>query len=208
MFRDWLRRVLDDGESVQDRPPTLSNDDRGAVADVLEAAFDRHALDVGGPPLAFDPDAAVRAAVTLARACWAVAGGGAWGGVGADGLRGEPATAAAHLSADVTLRLLPAALRRARARGDERFAADLESLLRAWPLSGVLADLDGTPTSPPDFHGHAGLQLLYAERLVDAGRPGWVPVAGRGREWAERVFRERGRPVPAVPNLEAAGDGD
>lgn len=192
-FRDWLARVLADGESVQEVPPALPAAERAAVTADLRAAFDRHALDVAGPPVAFDPGAAVGAVVVLARACWQLVGGDPEPlDVGA-----KPATASAHLSADVTLRFLPVVYRRARARSAEsELAVALDRLLRAWPLSGVLADLDGAPTTPPDFDGHPGLQLLYAERLVVTPRAGWVPHAGPARARAERVFAECGRPLP------------
>lgn len=102
----------------------------------------------------------------------------------------EPQTGlgAAHLSADVALRFLPAVYRRARLRTSaEPLVAAVEAVLRKWPLSGVLADLDGGPTTPPEFGGPPGLQLLDAERLVGTGRAGWVPAAGRpAREWPER----------------------
>ncbi len=194
-FRDWLARVLADGASVQDEPPAIPAD-RGPILADLSAAFERHALDVAWPPLPFDPDAGLGAAVALARACWLlVAGEGE-----PPTLKADARTAAAHLSADVCLRFLPAVLRRARARHAEgEPAASLDRLLRTWPLSGVIADLDGELTTPPDFGGHPGLQLLYAERLVATGRPGWVPTGGPAREWAERVFAERGRPLPAPP---------
>ena len=73
----------------------------------------------------------------------------------------------------------------------------LERLLREWPLSGVLADLEGGPTTSINFGEHQGLQLLYAERLVETDRPDWVPTTGPAREWVERVYHERGKPVPA-----------
>ena len=192
-FREWLARVLADGESVQEGPPELPAAERVAVTADLRAAFDRHALDVAGPPVAFDPAAAVGAAVTIARACWQLVGGEPEPlDVGAN-----PATASAHLSADVTLRFLPVVYRRARARNvDGEPVVALDRLLRAWPLSGVLADLDGEPTTPPDFDDHPGLQLLYAERLVAAARAGWVPRSGAARARAEREFAERGRPLP------------
>src|SRR5438477_435299 len=83
---------------------------------------------------------------------------------------------------------LTAAHRRATLRDPGvTLAAELERVFRAWPLSGVLADLDAEPTTDPAFGGHPGLQLLYAERLVRTGRPGWVPKAGPAREWVERV---------------------
>jgi len=195
-FSDWLERVLTHGESVQDSPPSPAAD---SVAEetLLRAAFATHALDVAGPPLTFDPVTACRAANTLARACWFLVG---------DteeritlSLKGEQSPAA-HLSADITLRFLPAVYRRARSREpDGELARQLDALLRAWPLSGVLADLDGSPTTFPDFGNHYGLQLLYAERLVVTGRAGWVPVSGPAREYAERVHQELGKQLPTLP---------
>src|SRR5581483_5630300 len=107
---------------------------------------------------------------------------------------------AAHLSADLTLRLLPAIHRRARVRDvDDPLAVEVAELLRRWPLSGVLADLDGPPAGDVTFFGHPGLQLLYAERLVEHEKPAWLPAAGPARERVELIYRERGRPLPAPP---------
>lgn len=197
-FQQWLARVLLHGESVQERPPALEAQERGAVLEELRTAFGRHALEVAGPAVAFHPEASLGSAVVLARACWSLASG-----EGEERLRlkvgCEPASASAHLSADVVLRFLPTVYRRARARDAAgRLTAELERLLRAWPLSGVLADLDGGPTTPLDFQGHPGLQLLYAERLATVGRAGWVPNAGAARDWAERVYHERKAPVPVL----------
>lgn len=202
-FADWLTRVLADGESVQEAPPNPTPEDRPAAVEVLRAAFDDHALDVAGPPIPFEPGTALAAAAALARACWLL--------VGADEktpaeltVRAEPVSPSAHLSADVTLRFLPAVHRRAKLRAAGPLAAAVEALLRTWPLSGVLADLDGEPTTPPEFDGHPGLHLLYAERLVGTGRAGWVPAGGPAREWVERVCSERGKPVPAPPKEDTA----
>jgi hypothetical protein len=195
-FRDWLARVLTHGESVQLEPPPDPAGDRAAALDLLREAFDRAALDVAGTPVPFDPDAALAAAAALARACWLLVAPDE-GEPAALPVAAEPSTASAHLSVDVTFRLLPAVYRRAALRDPGAgLAAEVERLLRAWPLSGVLADLNGGPTTPPDFGGHPGLQLLYAERLVRTARPGWVPPSGPAREWAERVFAGRGRPLP------------
>jgi hypothetical protein len=192
-FRDWLDRVLAFGESVQD-PPLLAPADRPAAEERLHAEFASHMLDVAGPLIDFSPNVAVRAAEALAHTCRLL--------TGADGplpaLEPIPSPAA-HLSADLTLRFLPTAYRRAKAHAPEGpLAAALDRLLRAWPLSGVLANLDGAPTVAPDF-GHPGLQLLYAERFVGSRRAGWVPQQGPAREWAERVFAEHGVPLPELP---------
>ncbi len=192
-FADFLQRLLADGEAVLSGPP-----DRGqaAAADraVLARDFADHALDVAGPPVPFDPAAASAAAHLLAAACWHLVAPDA-----APDLPplGEPGTPAAHLSADVALRFLPAVHRRAALRSaDDPLAAALADVSCRWPLSGVLADLPGPPAGGLDFDGHPSLQLLYAERLVGRERPAWVPAAGPARERVELVCRERGRPAP------------
>lgn len=192
----WLTRLLEHGESVQRSAPDL-----GALAAppgvaTLRAAFDRHALTVAGPPLPFAESAAVAAAGVVARACWRLVGDS---DPSPPVRTGRPNTPADHLSADVLLRLLPPVLRRARARGDTALTAELESVLCDWPLSGVLAELEPDPTGGLAFGGHAGLQLLYAERLGRAPRTAWVPTDGSAREWAERVFADRGRTLPPPP---------
>ncbi len=205
-FRDWLERVLSDGESVQDVPPALAPAERLAVEELLRAAFERHALDVAGPPIPFDAGTAVRAAELLARACWMLVADDEGEDTRLDS-DARPSSPSAHLSADVVLRFLPSVYRRSRARHPaEGLTAELDRLLRAWPLSGALADLDGEPAATPDFGGHPGLQLLYAERLVGSVRAGWLPPAGPAREWVERVYEERGKPLPAAPLKEEARD--
>jgi hypothetical protein len=200
-FHDWLDRVLTAGESVQNAPPQLTPVERSAVEARLHAAFDLHRLDVAGPTIAFDPDVALRAATVLAQACWQLVGGDAYEPMVLEAV----ATPSATLSADVTLRFLPAVYRRGRSHEPGHpLVAELDRLLRAWPLSGVLADLAGAPNSAIDFDGHPGLQLLYAERLVANGRAGWVPPDGPARARAECVFAERGTPLPAeLPKEEA-----
>jgi len=196
-YHDWLHRILTQGESVQDAPPPTTSESPDAEA-LLASEFAAHALDVAGPPLTFDPVAGCAAALLLAKACWALANGSE------DNERitlslNAPSTPAAHLSVDLTFRFLPSVLRRARFREpDGELARQIEALLRAWPLSGILADLDGSPATDPGFGGHPGLQMLYAERLAATGRPGWVPVSSSAREWAERVHQELGKPLPAL----------
>src|SRR5262245_37774594 len=147
-FPDWLSQVLASGASVQEDPPELSPAARRAVIEQLRTAFEAHALDVAGAPIPFEPDAAVAAAVLLARACGCL--------LGDDDTRpnlrldAKPSPAA-HLSADVTLRCLPAVYRRARLRDPEgELTREVAGVLRAWPLSGVLADLADPPTTPPE----------------------------------------------------------
>ena len=58
------------------------------------------------------------------------------------------------------------------------------AVLRQWPLSGVLANLPGAPNGDVRFAGHAGLQLLYAERLIEHENAAWMPASGgRWNAW-------------------------
>jgi MoxR-vWA-beta-propeller ternary system domain bpX4 len=191
----WLKRILEYGESVQAGSPEWRSADRPNVLSVLETAFRDHALDVAGLPVSFNPAAAEWAARCLADACWRLVGDG----TSAPVRPREPDSPSAHLSADVTLRFLPTVYRRAKARGtDHPLVKDLDAVFRAWPLSGILADLDGSPTGSVDFFGHAGLQVLYAERLAATGRADWVPADGVGRDRVAYAYVERGRPMPVV----------
>jgi hypothetical protein len=164
----------------------------------LREAFRAALLDLAGPRVEFDPNAGCAAAFSLAEACWRLVGESPEAPLPADRL-GHPRSAAAHLSADVALRLLPAVYRRAKVRGDDPLAGWVAELLRRWPLSGVLVGLPTGPATPTDFHGHPGLQLLYAERLADHPQPAWVPAAGPTRDRVERAFAARGVPVPTPP---------
>ena len=96
----------------------------------------------------------------------------------------------------MTLRYASQLYHRARAVSPQDvLTSKLADALRAWPLSGVLSDIDDPPTSPLDFDDHEGLLLLYAERFVEHPRPAWKP-AGRGAEYLE-----------VVQSLEQASEG-
>jgi hypothetical protein len=193
-FPAWLNELLTTGESVMHGPPVCASGDRTAALTLLRTDFARYALDVAGPPLDFDPAAALTAAEQVGSACWRLVTGETAPRFAA----GEPASRAAHLSADVTLRFLPAVVRRARRRPPEdTLTAELTELLGRWPLSGVLADLNEPPTGDLSFDGHPGLQLLYAERLVGREKSAWLPPNGLARERVEQVYRQHGLPPPA-----------
>src|SRR5436190_19043109 len=149
-FAAWLNELLTTGESVMHGPPACATGDRPAALTLLRAEFGRHVLDVAGPPLDFDPAAALTAAEQVGSACWRVVSGE----TGPRFAAGEPTSCAAHLSADVTLRFLPAVVRRARRRPPEdTLVAELTELLGRWSLSGVLADLNEPPRSSLSFGG-------------------------------------------------------
>jgi hypothetical protein len=178
VFSEFLARVLDEGRIVfrsgevpRDRPTPRD------VATLAEA-FGRYALTVAGPPIGFEPAVACEAAELVRRAAWALVDRGER----AQELRRQarmhtaPTTPAQHLSADLLLRYLPQLLRRARALDPTDALVDiLGDVLRRWPLSGALSDIEEAPTGPTDFGGHPGLLLLYAERLDGHDRPAWRP---------------------------------
>jgi hypothetical protein len=203
-FLDWITRVFSSGESVQDGPPSLLPGERSAVEHYLRNVFKECALDVAASPISFDPVAAIGAAELLAEACWLL--------VAEEdepkplGIESSPSSPSTDLSTDIALRFLPAVYRRAKLHQPEgTLTIELDRILRMWPLSGVLANLDGKPSSKLDFGGHSGLQMLYAERLLETGQPGWVPTSEPARSWVERVFRERGKPLPAYVPEEIDG---
>jgi hypothetical protein len=195
-FASFVRTLLEEGRAHLSEPPRLDPSGREAVLAPLRAAFRDHVLDIAGPPLAFVPAVALRSIEWAAWACWFLVH------------RGEPASVveerlpvfspgadpAEHATADVVLRLLPQIHRRARAASPrDPLTLRLEELLRGWPLSGVLADIDEPPLMTVELGGHPGLLLLYAERLARKPRPGWR-VEGPARDWIDLVFSERGLP--------------
>jgi hypothetical protein len=204
-FSEFLHRLLVEGSVVLDRPPQVGAADRAAGVDLLAAAFADHRLDVAGPPPAFDADAAAASAELVWLACWFLVHRGDEPAVMEKALAfSTPGNASQHLSADLTLRFLPQVHRRARglAVGDP-LSGQLARVLRAWPLSGVLSDVAEPPTTPLEFNGHSGLLMLYAERLATNVKPAWMP-AGRGLEYVELAFAERGVRMPSAASIATA----
>ncbi|HWE40629.1 MAG TPA: hypothetical protein VG406_29050 [Isosphaeraceae bacterium] len=186
---DFLERLLGEGRVVFRARPEPRPEDAGRAASVLGRAFEAVRLDLAGPPIPFDPAAAVAAGELLRRACWALVSHEERVEDLARALTMPmaPETPSRHLSADLALRYLPHVHRRARAidPGDP-LRGLLEDVFRRWPLSGVLAEVVDRPLTPPDTLGHPGLWLLFAERLAAHDRPNWRP-AGRAAEFAELV---------------------
>lgn len=192
---EFLARLFKTGEIVFDRRPAPISAERAHDLRFLEDEFARYALSVPGTPVRFDATAALAASEMLRQAAWFL--------VSRDEpdeevarlveMRLAPENPAQHLSADMLLRFAPQLLKRARAiaPGDV-LAQKLESNLRRWPLSGVLAEISEPPVTPPDF-GHEGLALLYAERLAEHDKPNWAPQ-GAALELLQRVKEERGAP--------------
>lgn len=198
-FVEFLRTVLTDGRVVLRQRPRIEAAERAEARVLLADAYDDYRLDVAGPPLPFDAATALGMAERLWLACWFL-------------LRRDeppeaveralappppPASAAQHLSADLVLRFLPQVHRRARALAPtDGLTRRLTELLRDWPLSGVLSDVEEGPRTAPLFDGHPGLLLLYAERLAGRPRPAWVP-AGAALPYVALAFAERNLPAPA-----------
>lgn len=208
-FHEFVTQLLGQGKIVfrsaaapQDRPSSP------AVA-VLAEAFEVHRLSVAGPRIAFDAGVACAAAELVRRSSWAV--------VNHDDRVAElekrlkmpdsPSTPAHHLSADLMLRYVPQILRRARGLDPfDPLVGLLASVLRQWPLSGVLSDVEEGPLGPVDFGGHPGLLMLYAERAIGKDRPAWRPAQpGPAWEYYELVCLEHGRPMTAARSEEASG---
>src|SRR5262245_26299733 len=201
---EFLQSLFEDGRILIGAAPGATPD--GDAAAVLAKAHRTAALDVAGSPLPFDEPAALAAARLTYHAAWYLLS------------RDEPESgleknlvmpmppamparqqAARHFAADVVLRYVPALYRRSRALGvADALTRLLAQLLRTWPLSGVLADLDDEPLTPLDFGGHGGLQLLYAERLARHEKTAWFP-GEFGRDHVELVWRELGQDPSTLP---------
>jgi hypothetical protein len=191
---DFLTDLLDHGTVEFRASPTDATETRAAALAVLERAFATVQLDLAGPPLRFESEIALTAAEIVRQACWFLVERSAPDEVVVAHLTLPPPTsAAAHLSADVCLRFLPQLHRRSKAlAATDTLTTRLALLLRQWPLAGVLSDVPETPLTAPEFDGHPGLQLLYAERLARNEKVGWLP-SGAARERVELVFHELGQ---------------
>lgn len=197
-FPRFLDQLLRQGEAVLRAKPAEPSSGRQEAVDLLADAFRDYRLAVAGPPVEFDPETAVAAGGLVWQACWFLLRREEDAAEVERLVRmpGPPRSPAEHLSADLTLRFLPQVHRRARAAAaDDVLTARLTDVLREWPLSGALSDVADGPLTEPEFAGHAGLLLLYAERLAAHPRPEWVPAAGAAREYLELITAEAGRRV-------------
>jgi hypothetical protein len=181
----FLEQLFAEGKIVFRSRPVR---DRGA-GEVLERTYALYSLEVAGPPVDFDARTALAAGELVAQACWFLL---SHAEPEAELERclvmpGPPRSAAQHLSADLVFRYLPHVHRRARAIApDDLLPKRLADVLRQWPLSGVLSDVDDAPTTGLEFDGHPGLLLLYAERLARKEKAAWVPTKA-GLEYVELV---------------------
>ena len=178
---DFLRRLLFEGRVVFRRAPEPETPASPEAIAVLARAFATRRLEVAEPVIPFDPRVAAAAGELVRQASWALVNRGDRPKelAGKVVMPMAPKTAAHHLSADLALRFLPQIERRARGIDPaDSLVRLLGSVLRSWPLSGVLTGLHEGPDTPTDLAGHPGLMLLYAERLARHDRPGWRPAEG------------------------------
>jgi hypothetical protein len=201
---EFLLPLLREGRVVvRARPPEPAGRSAAAL-DILRAAYADYCLTLAGPPLDFQAETTVAAADLLRHACWFLADRGQTEEDMEKGLvmPKPPGSAAEHLSADLLLRFVPQLHRRARALDPaDRLTGLLATLMRHWPLAGVLSSVEEEPLTPPEFDGHDGLLLLYAERWASNPKPAWLP-RGRGFEYLELVWGELGKDPAELPRPE------
>lgn len=173
--------------------------DRREAAAVIRRAFAEYRLNIPGPSIDLDVNVAQTAALFTARVCWFAVSRDE----PPDQLNAhlpkvtEPKTPSEHLSIDLTLRYLMTIYRRLQAQNAEDvLVTRLAETFRRCPLTGVLSDVAEAPTGDLLFGGHAGLELLYAERLAVNLRPAWLPSEGHLRERVEMVFQQMGKRWP------------
>ena len=196
----FLDVLLHDGRAVLRDPPSSPLVEDKAATGLLHRAFADHRLTVSGPLLDFAPATALAAARLVYAASWLLIS------------RAEqeseldrllvspppPRSPSEHFSADLVLRFLVHIHRRSRAHDPaDRLTSLLADLLRRWPLTGVLADLDDMALTPVDFSDHGGLMMLYAERFVAHPKSGWEPT-GKGLEYLELVCNAIGKDIDKV----------
>jgi hypothetical protein len=194
-FDEFLTQLFTQGKIVFRSAVAPRDRPSDAAMATLAAAFETHSLDLAGPRIAFDSEIACAAALLLRQASWAL--------VSHDERINElekrlkmprsPGSPSEHLSADLSLRYLPQVVRRARALNpSDPLIERLAGVLRQWPLSGVLSDVEEPPTCPLDFGRHPGLLVLYAERLGGNDRPAWRPdLSSPAWEYHELVNQGR-----------------
>jgi hypothetical protein len=187
----FLRGITEAGRLTLHEPPPATPEPEATA--LLGAAHAIHALTIAGPAIPFDAVTALAATQVLYRAAWCFLNPNEPLDAAGLAMPADPPTASHHLSADLVLRYLPGVHRRARAlRPGDELVGRLADLLRRWPLSGVLSDVEDGPFTSLDFDGHPGLRLLYAERLAQHQKPAWMP-AGPAIEAVELVWQQLGR---------------
>jgi hypothetical protein len=176
---------------------------------VLRRTYAAYRLDVAGPPVDFHADTALAAARFTQHACWFLVSDAQPPADLDQALKmpGPPRRPEHHLSADLLFRYLPQVHRRAVSLNPaDRLPALLATVLRQWPLSGILSAVEEGPLTAPAF-GHPGLQLFYAERLAANEKPAWFPDPA-GLAYVEWLWQELGKDPSLLPRGEAVAVGE
>jgi MoxR-vWA-beta-propeller ternary system domain bpX4 len=195
---EFLDILLHEGRAILRGHPGAPAFQDPDAARVLEHAFSSYRLGLAGPLLDFDAAVAQAAAAVVCNASWFQVSRNEPESELERLLTfpGPPRTPAEHISADLVLRFLPQVHRRAKAHNpSDRLTELVAEVLRRWPLSGVLADIEEAPLTPLGFGGHPGLLMLYAERFAKHEKAAWIP-SGPGLEYCELVFGELGKKSP------------
>lgn len=194
---EFLQPLFANGEVVFRAAPEEAPDPDRAVVDWLEQKYADYRSAIAGPPLKFCAAVAWSAAQFVRHACWFSVHRGEPVDVIERRLAfAKPRAYAEQLSADMLLRYLPQLHRRCRSINPaDPLVTILAQVMREWPLSGVLSDVEDAPMTPPNWDDHIGLAMLYAERLARNPKHEWQPK-GATREIAEVVFADLGTPWP------------
>jgi hypothetical protein len=194
-FAAFLQSLLFAGDAHLTGQPVFQAVDASEARSLLQKAFGIYRLNIAGPAIVFEKTTALAAAECVWHACWFLLHHGepdeeVWRRVR---MPVRPSRADQHLSADLMLRFLPKIYQRAQALCPEDPLCDcLVTVLREWPLSGVLSEITEPPLTPLDLDHHPGLMLLYAERLASHPRSDWFPE-GQPLEYVEMVFTQQGK---------------
>jgi hypothetical protein len=199
METGFVRVLIHEGCLRVGAEPTLSLTD--ADCDVLRSALVSESLHLPGPRLEGSLPVLVTAIGLVYRLGWRLLNPEPIPPADDLTLRmpAPPRSPEEHLGADVAFRFLPGLYQRAFNRDPEDpLVRAMRTLLRQWPLSGVLADISEPPETPIDFDGHIGLGFLFAQRLAARERPTWFPN-GPARNCLEVVYHALGKKVAALP---------
>src|ERR1700676_3856288 len=163
----FIRSMLFEGRLRIGAEPklALSDEDLG----VLKSALAIQSLHLPGPQIEGSLSTLIYAVQVVYRLAWRLLNPEPLSPADDPSLRmpAPPQTPHEHAAGDIAFRFLPGRYHRAMVRdGEDPLALAMKSLLRQWPLSGVLADLTEPPETPIDFGGHPGLGFLYALRLA------------------------------------------
>lgn len=204
---DIVPGLLEEGRVRISTPDAPTDDERNSAGEAVRAFERRYRLDLPGAPPELSLPAALWAVEAFYCACQCLS----FREIGAEDVQQmlQPYSgkrdAAAHYSVDLTFRVLPDLIHRARAASrDDPLVAELISLATAWPLSSV--GVDGVVVDDLEaIFGNACLRRLYLDRVIARedmsrlsdrrARDGIRETVGLHEELAPRV-------VAAVKELE------